>query len=65
MEIFVLVTGVIAIGLCVWIIILDTQVEQLQGYTKRLQRANRLLDQQLTAAKNHAAFEKEKVIRRN
>jgi hypothetical protein len=60
-----LLIGAVAIGLCVWVMILDTKLEQLQGYAKRLERANTLLDQQLAAAKRHAAFEQEKIIRRN
>lgn len=29
---------VVFVGMCVWVIILDTRLEQMEGYIKRLER---------------------------
>lgn len=63
--IVILLIGAVAIGLCVWVITLEFQLDQIENDAQRVNRVIARLEQQLDAAKRHAAFEQEKIMRRN
>ena len=55
--IVILALGSISVGLFIWLIILDSELEQSRGYAKRLEREKNRLALQLDAVKRQSTFE--------